>query len=125
MPWDLLRGRNEIPNHPFANVEVGVGLDEAIEGSDVVMALRLQAERQHQGLIPSIREYVRLWQINEERLARAGGSVLLMHPGPVNEGVEVSSQVAHGPQSVVSEQVTNGVAIRMATLLLLGLRGDS
>ncbi|MGQ9573281.1 MAG: aspartate carbamoyltransferase catalytic subunit [Dehalococcoidia bacterium] len=100
-------------------LEVDTNLDRAIEGADVVMALRLQLERQQAGLLPSIREYVRLYQVNEERLARAKPGVLLMHPGPVNEGIELPPAVAHGARSVIEEQVTNGVAVRMALLYLL------
>jgi len=100
-------------------VEVDLDLDRAIEGADVVMALRLQLERQQAGLIPSVREYVRLYQVNGERLARAKPGALAMHPGPMNEGIEISPEVAHGVHSVIEEQVTNGVAVRMAVLYLL------
>jgi aspartate carbamoyltransferase catalytic subunit len=100
-------------------VEVDMDLDRAIEGADVVMALRLQLERQQAGLIPSVREYVRLYQVNPERLARAKPGALAMHPGPMNEGIEISPEVAHGVHSVIEEQVTNGVAVRMAVLYLL------
>jgi aspartate carbamoyltransferase catalytic subunit len=94
-------------------------IEPAIEGADVVMALRLQRERQHSGLIPSIREYCKLYALNSERLAMAKPGALVMHPGPMNEGVEISPEVAHGAQSVIEEQVTNGVAVRMALLYLL------
>ncbi len=100
-------------------VEVELNLDRAIEGADVVMALRLQLERQQAGLIPSIREYARLYQVNAERLARARPGALVLHPGPVNEGIEISPEVAHGAHSLIEEQVTNGVAVRMAVLYLL------
>ena len=100
-------------------MEVETSLDRAIEGADVVMALRLQRERQRAGLLPSVREYVRLYQVNEERLARAKAGALVMHPGPVNEGVEISPVVARSLQSVIEEQVQNGVAVRMALLYLL------
>jgi len=100
-------------------VEVDLNLDRAIEGADVVMALRLQLERQQTGLIPSIREYVRLYQVTTERLARAKPGVLVLHPGPVNEGIEIPPEVAHGTRSLIEEQVTNGVAVRMAVLYLL------
>jgi aspartate carbamoyltransferase catalytic subunit len=119
MPWDLLRGRDETPGHPLAGVEVERELDRAVEGADVIMALRMQKERQQHGLVPSLREYARLWQVNEARLARAKPGALVMHPGPMNEGIEISPAVAHGIQSVIEEQVTNGVAVRMALLLLL------
>jgi aspartate carbamoyltransferase catalytic subunit len=94
-------------------------IDAALDGADVVMALRLQRERQHAGLIPSIREYSRLYGLTSERMKRAKPEALVMHPGPMNEGVEIASDVAHGAQSVIEEQVTNGVAIRMALLYLL------
>ena len=102
-------------------VEVDLNLDRAIDGADVVMALRLQLERQQAGLIPSIREYARLYQVNAERLARAQPGALVLHPGPVNEGIEISPEVAHGAHSLIEEQVTNGVAVRMAVLYLLAM----
>ena len=117
MPWDMLNGRTQTHGHPFADVEVDLDLDRAVEGADVVMALRLQKERQAAGMLPSLREYARLWQVDEPRLARANPGALLMHPGPMNEGIEVSPEVAHGSQSKIEEQVTNGVALRMAMLL--------
>ena len=120
MPLDLLSGRDELEeDHPFAQVEVDTDLDRAIEGADVVMALRLQSERQHGGFLPSIREYIRRWQVTEERLARAKTGALVMHPGPMNEGVEISTSLAHGESSVIEAQVTNGVAVRMALLYRL------
>jgi aspartate carbamoyltransferase catalytic subunit len=100
-------------------VRVEYDLDRAIEGADVVMALRLQRERQQAGLLPSLREYARLYQVNSERLARAKPDAVVMHPGPMNEGVEISAEVAHGTRSLIEEQVTNGVAVRMAVLYLL------
>ncbi len=105
--------------HGLPPVRVETDLDRAVEGADVVMALRLQAERQSAGLLPSLREYSTLYQVNRRRLARARPSVLVMHPGPMNEGIEISAEVAHGAQSLIEEQVTNGVAIRMALLYLL------
>jgi len=110
------RERDELALPP---VEIDLNLDRAIEGADVVMALRLQLERQQAGLIPSIREYTRLYQVNAERLARAQPGALVLHPGPVNEGIEISPEVAHGAHSLIEEQVTNGVAVRMAVLYLL------
>ena len=94
-------------------------LREALADADVVMALRLQRERQEGGLLPSTGEYIAQYQINRERLGWAKPGALLMHPGPVNEGVELASEVVRGVQSVIDEQVTNGVAIRMALLYLL------
>ena len=100
-------------------VRVETDLDHAIEGADVVMALRMQVERMHGGFVPGAREYSRLYQVNANRLARAKPGALVMHPGPMNEGVEISHEVAHGLQSHVEEQVTNGVAVRMAVLWLI------
>ena len=110
------RERDELALPP---VEIDLNLDHAIERADVVMALRLQLERQQAGLIPTIREYARLYQVNAERLARAQPGALVLHPGPVNEGIEISPEVAHGAHSLIEEQVTNGVAVRMALLYLL------
>jgi len=120
LPWGLRPGERP-PEEPLAlpHVEVETDLDRAIEGADVVMALRLQLERMQGGLLPSLREYARLYQVNEERLARARPGALVMHPGPINEGVEISPAVARSVQSVIEEQVTNGVAVRMAVLYLL------
>src|ERR1051326_8872164 len=94
-------------------------LDEAIDGADVIMLLRMQLERQSGGLFPRLREYVRTYALTEERLARAKPGVVIMHPGPMNEGVEIDPRVARSAQSVIETQVTNGVAVRMALLYLL------
>jgi aspartate carbamoyltransferase catalytic subunit len=91
-------------------------LEEAIEGVDVIMALRLQLERQRQGRLPSLREYARLYGLTRERVALARPDVLIMHPGPINRGIEITQEVADGPASVILEQVTHGVAVRMAAL---------
>jgi aspartate carbamoyltransferase catalytic subunit len=101
------------------NVERTYRLDEALDGADVVMLLRMQLERQTGGMFPSLREYVRTYALTEERLARAKPGALVMHPGPMNEGVEIDPKVARGVQSVIEAQVTNGVAVRMALLYLL------
>ncbi len=98
-------------------VQVCSGVEEAISNADAVMVLRLQRERQSQGLLPSIKEYSRVWGINAQRLFFADENVPVMHPGPMNEGVEISTDVAHGRSSLVQEQVSNGVAMRMAVLL--------
>ena len=120
LPADLLSfGDDRDEGHPFARVEVNTDLDRAMEGADVVMALRLQSERQTAGFLPSLREYIRRWQITESRLARAKPGALVMHPGPMNEGIEISTAIAHGGHSVIEEQVTNGVAVRMALLYQL------
>ena len=117
MPPDLIRSNNSMARSAFASlVEVDTNLDRAIEGADVVMALRLQQERQHAGFLPSLREYIRRWQVTDERMARANPGAMVMHPGPMNEGIEISNSIAHGGSSVIEEQVTNGVAIRMALL---------
>jgi aspartate carbamoyltransferase catalytic subunit len=100
-------------------VERTYHLDEALTGADVVMVLRMQLERQSGGLFPSLREYVNTYGLTEERLARARPGALVMHPGPMNEGVEIDPRVARGVQSVIETQVTNGVAVRMALLYLL------
>jgi aspartate carbamoyltransferase catalytic subunit len=94
-------------------------LEDALEGADVVNVLRIQTERQQQGLFPSLREYSRMFCINRERLRLAAPDALLMHPGPMNRGIEISPDVADGLQSLITEQVTNGVAVRMALLYLL------
>ena len=94
-------------------------LDEALEGADVIMLLRMQLERQTGGLFPSLREYVRTYALTEDRLARAKPGAVVMHPGPMNEGVEIAPDVATGPHSVIADQVANGVAVRMAVLQLL------
>jgi aspartate carbamoyltransferase catalytic subunit len=98
---------------------VGSRVEEALEGADVVIALRIQLERQQEGLFPGLREYARLFGLNRERLALAAPDALLMHPGPMNRGVEIAGDVADGDQSMINEQVTNGVAVRMALLYLL------
>ena len=118
MPWDLLKRRAD-EGHPFPAVEVETDIDRAMRGADVVMPLRLQKERQTAGLLPSVREYVRLWQVDQDRLSRNCPQAIVMHPGPMNEGVEISPDVAHGAASAVEEQVTNGLAVRMALLLML------
>lgn len=100
-------------------VKVSHRLEEVIPQADVIMMLRLQQERMAAGLIPSFREYSRYWGLSLEKLKAARPDVLIMHPGPVNRGVEISPEVADGPFSVILEQVANGVAVRMAVLYLL------
>jgi aspartate carbamoyltransferase catalytic subunit len=100
-------------------VRVVHSLDEALEGADVVMMLRIQLERQGKLSFPSVREYFNTFGLTSERLRRAKEGVLVMHPGPMNRGVEISSDVADGRYSVILDQVTNGVAVRMAVLYLL------
>ncbi len=101
-------------------VRVVRSLDEALEGADVIMMLRIQLERQGKLSFPSLREYYNTFGLTPERLRRASDDVIVMHPGPMNRGVEIASDVADGPWSVILEQVTNGVAVRMAVLYLLG-----
>ena len=104
----------------FPKVRVEPNIEKAIAGADVVMVLRLQLERMQSGLLPSMREYIQLYQLNEARLSLAKPDALVMHPGPMNEGLEISADVAHCSRSVINEQVTNGVAVRMSLLYLLG-----
>jgi aspartate carbamoyltransferase catalytic subunit len=99
--------------------QVTYRIDEALEGADVVMMLRIQLERMSGGFFPTTREYFRVFGLSEERVRRAKKDVLVMHPGPMNRGVEIASEVADGPYSVILDQVTNGVAVRMAVLYLL------
>jgi aspartate carbamoyltransferase catalytic subunit len=100
-------------------VDITSDLREAMAGADVVYALRLQMERQQSCLFPSIREYVRLFRIDVESLEAAPPHALVMHPGPINRDLELSAEVADGPRNVILEQVTNGVAVRMAVMHLL------
>ena len=100
-------------------VAVYTDLDEAIPGKDVLIFLRIQKERQESGLFPSLREYHRLYGMTEERLKRLRKRVVLMHPGPVNRGIELAPQAADSERSLILKQVTNGVAVRMAVLYLI------
>ncbi len=101
------------------NVKTYTDVEKAIKGADVVMGLRIQLERQKKGLFPSIDEYSHIFGINEERLKLAKEDAIILHPGPVNRGVEITSGIYSHPRSFIDEQVTNGVAIRMAVLYLL------
>ena len=110
-----------IPPHiEELGVAVTYDVHEAIREADVLMLLRIQHERQEAALVPSLREYRLRYGIDRERLAQAKPGVLIMHPGPVNRGVELDSSVADGPWSVILDQVTNGIAVRMAVLYLVG-----
>jgi aspartate carbamoyltransferase catalytic subunit len=100
-------------------VRVFTRVEEAIEWADVLNVLRLQLERMESGYVPSLREYNRIWGISTARLAAVQRDVMVLHPGPMNRGVEIDSDVADGPHSVILNQVTNGVAVRMAVLYLL------
>jgi aspartate carbamoyltransferase catalytic subunit len=108
---------------PMGLASMGVttttSVDAAVEGADVVMMLRIQLERMEGGFFPSLREYFRVFGMTDARLRRAKPDVIVMHPGPINRGVEISSEVADGPYSVILDQVANGVAARMAVLYLL------
>ncbi len=119
-PSTLLPSEIEkLPVRPFTN------LDEALKGVDVVNILRIQLERMDRGFFPSTREYVKFFGINKERLSACKPDVLGMHPGPMNRGIEITPEVADGEFAVITDQVTNGVAVRMALLyLLLGGGGN-
>jgi aspartate carbamoyltransferase catalytic subunit len=108
---------------PLGLEELGVTvfrrIEDAIEWADVLNILRLQLERMQAGYIPSLREYYRVFGVTVERLERAPKDIVILHPGPMNRGVEIDSKVADGPHSVILQQVTNGVAVRMAILYLL------
>ena len=101
-------------------VEVIYSIDEAIQENDVLNVLRIQLERKAREYFPSIREYAKYFGITQERLDKNGKDILILHPGPINRGVELSSEVADGSNQIILYQVTNGVAIRMAVLYLLG-----
>lgn len=101
-------------------VDVIYDIDEAIQENDVLNVLRIQLERNARGYFPSIREYAKYFGITEERLEKNGKEILILHPGPINRGVELSSGVADGLNQIILKQVTNGVAVRMAVLYLLG-----
>jgi aspartate carbamoyltransferase catalytic subunit len=94
-------------------------MEEAIKGADIIMMLRIQLERQQQKIFPSLREYSNAFCLNTKNISLAKEDVLVMHPGPINRGVEIASDIADGPYSVILDQVTNGVAVRMALLYLL------
>jgi aspartate carbamoyltransferase catalytic subunit len=94
-------------------------LEQAVKGADVINILRIQRERQHAALFPSLDEYADLYMLSPERLTGAKEDVLILHPGPMNRGVEISSTLADSTQALINEQVTNGVAVRMAILYLM------
>lgn len=106
-----------------AGVCVHNKVEDALAGADVVNVLRIQRERQQKGLFPSAREYARIFGINKERLALAKPDALVMHPGPMNRGLEIAPDVAYSDQSVIQEQVKNGLAVRMALLFLVLMGG--
>lgn len=100
-------------------VDVFHSIDDGLKKTDVIMTLRLQLERQSKGFLPSFEEYFKLYGLTHDRLKLANSDAIVMHPGPMNRGVEIASTVADGPRSVILEQVTNGIAVRMAVLYLL------
>ncbi len=125
-PATLLRGFEAWAGRGAAagrRFNVTTSVDEALRDADVVMALRIQRERMASGLLPSMREYAARYGLTAERLRGAKPGALVMHPGPMNEGVEIAADVAAGAQSVITDQVTNGVAVRMALLYLLAGAG--
>jgi aspartate carbamoyltransferase catalytic subunit len=130
-PVTLLRGFEAwgsagVGGSPERRFTATTDVSAAIKDADVVMTLRIQKERMASGLLPSLGEYASRYGISRERLALAKPGALVMHPGPMNEGVEIAPDVADGPQSVITEQVASGVPIRMAVLsLLAGTRGDA
>ncbi len=100
-------------------LSIELDADKAIDDADVVMVLRIQKERMDGGLLPDLREYSNLYGVNSRRLEKANPAVLVMHPGPMNQGVEISAEAAYGQHSVIEEQVANGLAVRMAIFYLL------
>ncbi len=108
-----------LPSELAEHCKLTTDPSEAVKGADVVMGLRIQLERQQQGLFPSLKEYNRVWGITDELVAKANPGAIVMHPGPVNRGVEINSVTADGERSVINEQVTNGLAVRMAVLSLI------
>jgi aspartate carbamoyltransferase catalytic subunit len=105
-------------------VHVYHNLDEGLKGVDVIIMLRLQNERMSGALLPSAQEYFKSWGLTPERLALAAPDAIVMHPGPMNRGVEIDSQVADGPQSVILNQVTFGIAVRMAVMGIVAGNSD-
>lgn len=114
------------PEIDKTGVKISNSLEDVISEMDVLNILRVQRERQNGGLLPSLREYTDLYCVTSERLEKAKPDILIMHPGPINRGIEISSSVADGKYSVILEQVTNGLAVRMAVLFLVAnVRGDA
>ncbi len=128
--WGLLKlgakvtiaGPSTLVPKEFERIGVRVcdRLKDALEGADVINLLRIQHERQRAGFFPSTNEYARVFGLNRETMKYVKPDALIMHPGPINRGVELDSAIADGPQSVILEQVTNGLAVRMAVLFLIG-----
>lgn len=118
-PPTLLPDGLETPQRLFPGVRVETNIEKAVKDADVVMELRLQKERMQNGLLPSLREFIAGYQLDNKRLELTKPDSIVMHPGPVNEDIELAAEVLHGERSVVNDQVTNGVAVRMAILYLL------
>ena len=123
-PYTLLPLGLDNSHGRFPDVRIEPDIKRALIDADVVMCLRLQKERQQSGLLPSIREYTNLYQLTEDRLKNARVDAIVMHPGPVNEDIEIASSVVRSSRSVINEQVSNGVAVRMALLYLLSGRKE-
>lgn len=124
-PLTLLPPGINYKYHPYPGIEIEPDVQKALDGADVVMVLRLQKERQHSGLMPDIREYKNHYQLNRQRFALAKPDAMLMHPGPVNENVEIEPELIRCPASVIDRQVANGIAVRMALLyLVIGGKND-
>lgn len=114
-----------IPDMTDHNVEVFYEMDEGLKDVDVIMMLRIQMERQGKGFFPSTLEYFKKWGLDMRRLKLAKKDAIVMHPGPMNRGIEISSEVADSKQSIILEQVTNGIAVRMAVMYLLSGRSEN
>jgi aspartate carbamoyltransferase catalytic subunit len=112
------------PGIAAMGVEVSHDLDTALKGADAIVMLRIQLERGARAAFPSVREYFKLFGLSAARVERAKSDVIILHPGPMNRGVEIASEVADGPYSVILDQVANGVAVRMAVLYLLSGSGQ-
>ena len=123
LPNDWQPGVNQLGDDGV-EVTVYASVEDAIRDADAVMCLRLQLERQTAGLLPDVNEYSRVWGLNAQRVALARPNAPVMHPGPMNEGLEISTDIAHGVDSLVETQVENGVAIRMAALERFGARSE-
>lgn len=114
-----------IPDMTDYNVEVFYEMDEGLKDADVIMMLRIQMERQGKGFFPSTLEYFKNWGLDMRRLKLANKDAIVMHPGPMNRGIEISSDVADSSQSIILDQVTNGLAVRMAVMYLLSGRSEN
>ncbi len=109
-----------IPEHlKKTGISVFHNMEDGLKGADVLIMLRIQMERQGKGFFPSTEEYAKNWGLTPERLSLAKGDAIVMHPGPMNRGIEIVSEIADGPRSVILEQVTNGIAVRMSIMYLL------